>query len=431
MAGQTNLKSPVVWGAHASACRHRLLCRPLHQLGLVQETSQGIHVDAEELGGESASQMIAATACLRPLFLVCWLARFSTVMAQDLGVILPAVEPLWDKSLEVHAGVGYTDNVLLASVAKQSSSFTVLGADAALFRVAATGPEFSLFLSGEDRRFSRSVGVDHDESWIAIGKLRQEFPGQTEAALSLQYLYQDQVFDISATETNLLSIQLRGHGLKGTPSVGFAFWEKYRIRLEWPISRQYLAKPLDDYWETGLRLTLEWNYGHRSSLSASSTYFGRQYDTRPQSARDGSPIAGTELHLQRHDLEVAQRHYWDAARRWRSDTKLGVEINRDPGSGYFSYDRFRISEQIRYAEGKWSLQAGARLSFYGYSIQRADPPEASQRHLLTLSITVRGEVRIRSKVKGFLDIVTDQNYSNRAANEYQALTISGGVNWEL
>ena len=368
---------------------------------------------------------------LLELILLSGLAGLRLTCAQESPPAEPEVAPIWDQSFDFHFGFGYTDNVLLADTTKRSTAFTVAGLDAALFRVSLHGPELSLFVSGEDRRFLGNVGVDKDETWIAVGKIQREVTSEWRIALSLQYLYQDQVFDVSATEAELLSIQLKGHGLKATPSVAHQLAGGYQLRMEWPVTRQFLAKPLDDYWEDGPRLTLEKTYGKRSTASVSYGYAERFYDERPRVDRAGASIAGTDLRLRRHELELADRHYWDDARNWRSETKLGFESNTDNGSKYFGYDRFRISEQLRYTGSKWNLQAGARVSFYNYTAQMADPPSGSRRHVMTLSWTLRTEINMTKSFQGFLELARDQNSSNRAANEYQAVTVSSGINWEF
>ena len=358
------------------------------------------------------------------------LALVSTA-AQEPAPSASTAAPIWDHSLEVHVGLGYTDNVLLAAAARQSTPFTIAGLDAALFRAALDGPEVSLFISGEDRRFLGDVGVGKDETWIAFGRIQRHPRAGWGAGLSLQYLYQDQVFDVSATETNLLSVQLKGHGLKGTPSLTKDLWENYELRLEWPVARQFLAEPLDDYWENAPRLTFERTYGHRSTAALSYTFAQRLYDSRPQTDRAGAAILGTDLRLQRHEFELADRHYWDVARHWRSETKLGLELNSDNGSGYWDFLRYRVSHQLRYTGPQWNLQASARLNYYRYDVQPADPPSSDHREVVSISMTLRGEKDLTKSAKGFLEISDEQNNSNRTANEYRALTVSGGLNWEF
>src|SRR6185436_1840678 len=122
------------------------------------------------------------------------------------------------------------------------------------------------------------------------------------------------------------------------------------------VSRQWLAAPFDNYWEGGPKLAFGLDYGVRSSLIASYEWKPRAYDTREEVSLSGTNLPGTELKFQVHELELAWRHDWDEQRRWRTFTKLEMLVNRDSGPGYFDYQRYQLTEQLRYVSKQWEAR---------------------------------------------------------------------------
>ncbi|MBI2950222.1 MAG: hypothetical protein HYY23_21525 [Verrucomicrobia bacterium] len=338
---------------------------------------------------------------------------------------------LWDKSINLRGGFGFKDNVLLSPTQNQSSPFSAFGFDAMLIRLPINGPQFYVFLSGDDYRYLEEVGVDKEQTFIATSKLQVPLGQAWETGLELQYIFQNQVFDVSTTESDLTTIRLKGHGIKGTPFLARKFSEAWRLQLDFPVTRQYLLEPLDDYWDIGPKLALERRYGHRSSISMGYAFDWRLYDRRAQLDSFGALQRGTSLDFHMHQFELVDRHYWDEKRRWRSDTKLGFEQNADNGSGFFDYHRYQLTEQLRYTTESWMLRGQVRLNFYDYQVQRVDPASAEKRHLTTLTANVRAERKLLKKLRVFAEYEHERNLSNRESNEYSANMVLGGLDWEL
>jgi hypothetical protein len=338
---------------------------------------------------------------------------------------------LWDNSLNLRGGFGFKDNVLLSPRLNQSSAFGAFGFDAMLLRLPINGPQFYVFLSGDDYRYLENVGVDKEQTFIATSKLQLQ-AGQTwETGLELQYIFQNQVFDVSTTESDLTTIRLKGHGIKTTPFAARKLSETWRLQLDFPVTRQYLLEPLDDYWDLGPKLILEHRYGHRSTLAFGYGLVWRTYDRRSQTDAGGALLPGTSLDFRTHQLEVVDRHHWDEKRRWRSDTKLGFERNADNGSGFFDYHRYQLTEQLRYTTDSWMLRGQVRFNYYDYGVQRVDPASTDNRHLTTLTASVRLERKLLKKLRLFAEYEHERNLSNRESNEYSANMVLGGLDWEL
>lgn len=338
---------------------------------------------------------------------------------------------IWDRTFNLRGGFGFKDNVLLSPAARQDSAFFASGFDAMFIRLPINGPQFLFFLTGDDFRYLNEIGVDKEQSLVAIAKLQKEFASVWEAALGIEYFYQDQVFDVSATEADLTTVQLKAHALRGVPGIQRKLGEHYRLKLEFPASRQYLREPLDDYWEGGPKLVFEREYGRRSSAFVSYQYEQRFYDSRLKTDRAGEPIANSLLQFEQHEFELGNRHYWDQQRRWRSDTKFNVELNLDNGAGYFDYERYQFSQQLRYSSQSWMIRGQAKVTYYDYSVQTIAPESSETREFTTLGFLLRGEKNLTKSLKLFAEYDYEQAFSNRPFHEYRANTIQAGVDWEF
>jgi hypothetical protein len=338
---------------------------------------------------------------------------------------------VWDKSFNIRAGFGFKDNVLLSEVNKRDSAFVLSGFDAMLLRLPIDGPQVLLFVSGDDQRYLSDVSVNKEQSLIALSRIQKEFAGQWEAGLALEYFYQDQVFDVSATEADLSTLQLQAHSLKANPSLERKFAEHYHLKLELPITRQYLRKPLDDYWEGGPKLTFQRDYGNRSSAWVSYEFSERLYDERHETDDLGNDIPGTSLKFQQHEFELGSRHFWDEKRRWRTETKVAYELNLDSGDGFFDYHRYQGSEQLRYTAATWMVRGQAKVNYYDYHIQPVTAGDSETRHYATLGFNLRGEKNLTKALKLYAEYDFEQALSNRETHEYEANTVLGGLDWEF
>jgi hypothetical protein len=337
----------------------------------------------------------------------------------------------WDKSISLKGGFGYKDNVLLSSFAPQSSSFTQAGLDLMVLRLPIDNTEFLFFASGEDRRYLHSVGVNKEQTLITQAQLKQALGKGWQAGLSLQYFYLDQVFDVSATEADLATVKLQGHGLTARPSLRQSFGTRDALQLELPLTRQYFISPLDDYWEGGPKLTWEHEYGYGSEWTASVGLNHRLYDHRSPADLSGNISPGGSLEFEQPAAEWAWRHHWDQKKRWRTVTKAGYEYNLDNGSGFYDYHRYQISQQIRYTAASWEVAAQAKWYRYQYPLRTLSMTDLNKRHLTGLMLTLRGHQTIYKSWKLFAEYEYERQQSNQAGFGYTVNTILSGVEWEF
>jgi hypothetical protein len=354
---------------------------------------------------------------------------FSFPIFGQEGDLSPAPS-FWDKTLDVRLAGGFKDNLLLSHNASEASAFILSGLDLIILRLPVDGTQFSFFLSGEDTHYLSGKLVDKEQSLIALTQLKRDFTEHWQAGIELQYLYQDQVFDASTTETVGI-VRAQGHGLSGRPTLRRAFSKKSWLDLNLPITRQFFKLPLDGYWEGGARLSFGEEYGEKSEVTCSYEIKRRFYDHREQITAAGAILPRTSLEFNAHEFSMANRHHWDKARRWRSTTKVALELNEDNGSGYFDYRKYQVGEQLRYRASTWEIQGQLKFNYYDYSVQRVSQADVAKRDRTGFLFALRAEKNITKSLKCFANYEHESVMSNRAFDAYQVNTISGGLEQEF
>jgi hypothetical protein len=340
--------------------------------------------------------------------------------------------PMWNTAFEVRGGLGYKDNVTLSPEdSAEASGFWFSRAEVMLFRLPSQGWQFNFFATADDVRYFDAESVDNEQVAMAVAQLNKDFGQGWKATLSLNYLYQNQVFDMSATYTNGGSIGLvQGHmlspRLSGRKSLGPGW-----VELEISGTRQILAEPLDSYWQTGPRLVAGRNYGRGSEISLAYNWVFLGYDHREQSDLAGVPLTNTVLALQTHAVELAWTHVFDEKRHWQTITRLGCESTHDNGSGYYDYLVYRAHEQVRYRTSSWEVAAQAGAGFYDYAHQTVSATDLSPRQRLLITFSLRAEKKLTKHLKVHASYSLDRSISDMDFDDYLANSVLGGFGIEF
>jgi len=344
---------------------------------------------------------------------------------------LPEGFPLWQPSVSLRAGIGYKDNVTMSSFTPQGSGFEIANVEAMLFRLPWNNWDFAAFATGSDARyFDQSTGVDTEQNAAASARLGW-FPGKDwKLSATAQYVYMNEVMDVSETYGTPVREQVLGHGVTGKATIRKDL-RPWWAELELGVSRYYFQQPLDDYWQPGPQLTLGRYYGHESELSVSYELQPLLYDTREQTDASGMPIAGSHLRFLPQAVEVSWRHNWDEHRRWRSTTRFEFELNQDNGSGYFDYTQYRLVEELRFRPGSWvfSLQASVAYVDSPNQIVSLEAEPGLSRTLLNVGARVEKSLAKHWKVYATYDY--DRSFSSLEAEQYQAHAGHAGIEWSF
>ena len=359
------------------------------------------------------------------VFLALWLSQ-PTAFSADTNQILD-LSP-WSRTTNLRGGAGYKDNVLLSATAPIDSPFWATELEFFLFRIPTEGTQVVLFLNGEDIRFLNSEAPDKEQTLIALASVKKDFLRFWKAGLTAQYLYQDQVFDVSTTEVGLNTVKVQAHGLTARPSLRRDFGPYY-AEVEATLARQIFIEPLDDYWEGATKLTLGHEFGPAAKVALSYEYLWRDYETRTARTARGAPISGASLSFIRQDFDLAWQQVWDRKQRWRTTTKLGFGRNSDEGSGYFDYSRYRVSQLLRYVAGAWEAKLQLRFDHYSFPVQTISDTDPAQRTKDGLGVSFQAERKLNKVLKLYAQFDHEQSLSNRSDENYDVNQVRMGVDW--
>jgi hypothetical protein len=187
---------------------------------------------------------------------------------------------LWTRTYDLRTGVGYKDNVLSGHYQKEGSGFWLGGFDLFVLRIPVDGTQISLFLSADDKRYFSSSVIDHEDLALANFEVKRDLSHGWNLGAGLQYLYQDQLFDTSISETNREVIPVVGHAFQVTPFLRKELARHFFVEGRLQMLRQYLEEPLDDYWQGGVKLLAGREFGHGSEVTISYEFHQLHYDHR-------------------------------------------------------------------------------------------------------------------------------------------------------
>jgi|KBSSwiStaDraftv2_1062776.scaffolds.fasta_scaffold357131_1 hypothetical protein len=362
---------------------------------------------------------------------VAWAAEPSdTALPEEPKVMAPEAPSIWSRTLTGRASVGYNDNILQEARDPEQSLTLGAGVEATLIRLPLDGRQVLFDLSGDYTHYLQGDKVNHEAFLVGLGELRLDLSPSWQTALALETVFLDQVIDTTITEDTPTNSLVRGTGITARPSVrrdwAGAFW----MDLSAGVTRQFFRQPFDDYWEAGPKLSVGRDYGYRSALSLGYSWRLRPYDTRDEVSQDGTDQAGTQLRFQLHELELLWRHNWDAQRRWRTTTRLDILANRDSGSGYFDYQRYQATEQLRYVAKAWEMKGHVRLAYYHFTEQQVSDPDSDLRVKTLVGAGLRAERRLSRYLKLFGDYSYEKSLSNLGTDEYTVNKVAAGLECE-
>jgi hypothetical protein len=333
---------------------------------------------------------------------------------------------LWHGEVQVRGAMGYKDNVTLSSTDPQGSAFWQSGIEALAFRLPSGGWQFSAFLDATDLRYFDSPSVDNEQQLVAVMEAARDLGCDWRSALGFSYLYQNQVFDLSATYTNASTIgQIVGHTLTPRWTVRKElkpFW----VEAEFSATRQMLKAPLDSYWQFSPRLAIGRNVARRSELSLAYQWSWLDYDSREQVDSTGHSLTNTSLALQTHLAELGWTQTWDEKQRWRTTTRAGYEVVLDNGSGFFNYCNYRLTQELRYRQDKWEAKARVRFSHYDYRTQPLSATDPARRRKTLVVAGLSAERQLAKHLKCFASYTWERSLSNLSFDDYQANVVTGG-----
>jgi hypothetical protein len=334
----------------------------------------------------------------------------------------------WDTTARLATSFGYRDNVLRSSIAPVGSAFLNTSGDVSFLRFSDSGAHFTLFLLADDTRYFDAASGNYEQFFSGTAQATTPLGDRDELGGQFTYLYQHQVVDVYDIESLHTRMLVNGHSLALRPHWKHTLGGGWAAQLEVSGSRQLYDGDLDDFWDVAGRLSAIRSYGHRSEFSLGYQVKQLRYDTREQSDSSGFAVPGTSLRYWQHELATQWRHHWDEARHWRSTSKLGYQISRDNGSGYFDYDRVVFSQQLRWAAAPWEIKATGRLGWGRYDTQLVGTEHRERSYA---AVDLRVERRLGKHWLIYAAAEREWNFSNDPLDEYRDWMASAGVGVEF
>jgi hypothetical protein len=349
---------------------------------------------------------------------------------------------LWDKQLSISSGLGYKDNVLLSAFHRQDSGFFINGLDCLLIRLPLDGWEVESSIVGDDLRYWHEVSTSpanstsSEDSFLGNLKVAREFPDGWKAGLEVLGAYEKQVLDISPPAGIPATALVEGEDLAVRPSLRKDLGSHWWLQLEMPVSRWWLAAPLDDYWEFGPVVTAGYKFGVRSDLAVS---YGASYQDHNSWTNSlyadglGAYTPAEKLQIFQSRVELAWHQYWDVHQRWRSSTQLVYADLKDNGGGFYNEYQYQVIESLRWQTADWMVRGVADITYEDYPVQWTGTFNNNTLDRDLWEFSAEAERRLYRGLRTFAKVDYQRCLSNEDENadNYHATTISAGLRYEF
>ncbi len=337
----------------------------------------------------------------------------------------------WETLFTASSGLGYCDNIYLAHADPLGRPFFRVGGELLLLRLAPSEFNFNFFANGEARLFFGDGTPYQSYTLFSQAQLERNFSAKTSGTLAGVCFYQNQVLDLSVTETNRESVPVRGITLALRPGLRQQLSARSWLELEVPLTHQFFADTLDDYGEAGPRLTL--GLGDRNGSRVTLTYdaLWRAYSTDPELTATGAPIPGTQRQLFRQEVRLGWREFWDTARHWNTTLSGGSRWNTENGDGYSDFNQVFASAELGWQSHGWTVTASGRFAFYQYLTQTVSPTDPDKRNRTEWGCVVNIERQLTEKLSWITNYEFEVVGSNNPLETYTVNTISTSLQWEF
>ncbi len=326
----------------------------------------------------------------------------------------------WNKEFTLQLLAGYNDNVLQGAFEKESSPYLGASLEGFLWRTADDGRKDSYwYFLAEQIHYPSAQGVDTEN--LALLQTRKTWnPGQTlSGGYKFTFTYANEVFDISRSDLEIESTTLKFEQFDFAPFLRKNLSPQSYLQLEGGAERNFFSDSSDDYTDPYARLFYQRKFSFGGELELSYKTGRKIYDQRTQRDEEGFAIEETELNWQWHEASLKWKQAWLNENRLQTETKFTVKLNRDNGTGYSDYDRYKISQKVRLEKNSWSLMGEFNYSFNHYSVQTVDFSDNNLYQRNDLSALVRVDKKVSEKMKIFAEWAREESRSNRFEDTFR------------
>ena len=386
---------------------------------IASEFTSLIAADATPVESPSLSSLSATLASLTEEELA--------ALPPELRAELEALKlPTWQAGGAVRASAGWRDNLLLSAVDAEDRLFLRGQLETFGWRLPQGAWEWVGFLNGDVTRYlDPPPEIAGEQEWFAHAEVRWQPRPALRATLTTQGYFQDQVFDLSATEAERLVARLRVQGAMAGGEVRVSPSSKISLTAFGQGHRSDYQEFREDFDEGKVGGRLTWTPSDGVTLTASVLSRRRDYAERPVYTAGGRPLTGTLLTLTQQEAELkaqVSRGSWSA-----SMVVLGLE-NRDDASGYFDYDERRARLALTWKKTRWQYSLEGAGVRYLYRVQTVgtgfDPPKRKRDDTEAL---IRAERSLRERWTLFGEGRWERSRSNEDNASYTMKALLAGV----
>jgi hypothetical protein len=275
--------------------------------------------------------------------------------------------PTWQVDTTLRAAAGWRDNVLLSAVAPESRAFARGELEGFLWRPATGAWEHLAFLNGAVTRYANPPPeVAGEQEWFLHGETRWKPHPRFLLSASLLGFFQDQVIDLSDTETERIVARIRVGGLIAGSEARLTLPAGFAVAALGQAQRADYREFSEDYDEGRGGLRVAWSRGEAFTLTATGLARRRSYAERVTYTVSGRPLTGTRLHFAEEEGEIkaeARRGPWSASLAARREER------RDEASGYFDADEEGLRFEAGWESEPWRVNLEAAAGRMDYPVQ--------------------------------------------------------------
>ncbi len=291
----------------------------------------------------------------------------------DAGALPPEVlelleVPNWIQEIIVQGGIGYNDNPLLTSLAKESSLYSTIEAEYVGIRLPRNGAgQFFLYGFGEYIRYANVTDLDHEIVAIIQANYKQDIFTALGSETALQYAYNDRVFGLSPLEDELITTQVRVHQFNARQGFTVRFPAAIQLKTDFYLEHNLFVESTNDYWKPGNRSYLERRFLNQAlRVQAGADFHWRNYDERPARNSNGFVIPDTVVQWQSLEPFLSLKWKTQGDNPFNVSTRIGYRWNEDDAEGYDDFTRLTATLRAGKSWGPWEFEADGSVSHYQY-----------------------------------------------------------------
>lgn len=354
------------------------------------------------------------------------LEGFEDLLAEeDLELELPT----WEFEGTLSGSLGYKDNVLLQPVPTESSGFWRTGLEMFLWRLPEKSTEFILMLDAVDVRYFTTDETDGEQMAFLHGAFNWVTADWSKLGIKGQVVYQDQVLDMSANESDTYIGQVQVFSYVFDPEWEVSLTRDLTVAVSGLARADRYRQGPDDFEDIGGRLGLGYRIGTWTAIDLKVTALQRDYATREQYTAGGRPVLGTSLSVDQRTADLRVQLGGGPESRWKLRPKVAWLEQRDNGSGYFDYNRATIGLQLTWTQAPWRFTLGGDFYHYEYLTQTVWVGQLERRKKDDFYGRIRTEYRFSESWRAHLELEWESSRTNEAYGTYDATNAFTGISW--